>query len=69
MESEVYGMDNGMDTGSAFYTASGGGTDQCPWGGGGGDYAQVIQPFGTYMCVEVGVGEWSPPGSKLIFQW
>ena len=69
MESEAYGMDNGMDTGSAFYTASGGGTDQCPWGCGGGDYAQVIQPFGTYMCVQVGVGEWSPPGSKLIFQW
>lgn len=69
MESEIYGMDVGMDTGSASYTASGGGTDQCPWGCGGGDYAQVMQPFGTYICVEVGVGEWSPPGSKFIFQW
>ena len=69
MESEIYGMDFGVDTGSASYTASGGGTDQCPWGCGGGDYAQVMNPFGTYICVEVGVGEWSPPGSKLIFQW
>ena len=72
IESEIYGIDTGLSTGSASYTASGGGVDQCPWGCGGGDYAQAIRMGGygtSYMCIEVGVGKWSPPGSKLIFQW
>ena len=67
MDREVYGHENGR-AGSHLYTASGGGADQCPWGCGGGEYAQAIHGI-VFMCLEVAVGDSSPPGSKLIFQW
>ena len=72
MDSEVYAY-----IGSPSYTASGGGVNQCPWGCGGGFYdggagfmmwTSLGQAW-MIMCLEVGVGECSPPGSNAVSQW
>lgn len=80
MEREVY-----ADVGRPSYTASGGGVDQCPWGCGIGFYdggagwmswwtvpgdvaVGAVQAW-VIMCMAVGVGECSPPGSNSVSQW
>ena len=75
MEREVYPY-----FGSPSYSASGGGVDQCPWGCGIGFYdggEGYLDPWGTapgqeawvIICMTVGVGECSPPGSNSVSQW
>ena len=72
MDSEVYTY-----IGSPSYTASGGGVNQCPWGCGGGFYDgdarfvlwTSLGEVWMIMCMEVGVGDCSPPGSNAVSQW